>query len=165
MMQSITTWVLSIAGAAALGIFVDLLVPEGKTRKYVRGVFGIVVVLVVILPLPGLLKKDYTLDMAPDDPGAAVSLDSAYLTDYYLQQIKKTEAGVEKYLSVSGYPDTAVTLITNGFNADMIVTNAYVDASETPTPSGKTRDGAYADIKSLAAWYLSIDQSNIIVYG
>ena len=58
-MNSISAWVLSVAGISVLGVLIDLILPSGQTRKYVKGVFAFIVVLVIITPLPKLLGGEY----------------------------------------------------------------------------------------------------------
>jgi hypothetical protein len=156
---------MSIAGVAALGVFVDLFVPEGKTQKYIRGIFGVVAVLVVVLPLPNLLKRDYSLDLGSGDSSVSVNLDNTYLYEYYREKAAYAERGAEKYLAAAGYVGAAVTLATDGYREDMNITGVYVNLAKTATPAGKSRADVYTDVKNLSAKYLNAEPEKIIVYG
>lgn len=50
-------WIISITGVICLGILLDIVLPDGKTTKYIRGAFSLIVILVIVSPLPSLLKK------------------------------------------------------------------------------------------------------------
>lgn len=68
----LTAWLTGITGVIALGVLLEILLPEGQTGKYVKGAFSLLVILVIVSPLPtvfGALKEwqpDYS-DIAPDD--------------------------------------------------------------------------------------------------
>jgi len=57
-----TAWLLSIVGIVALGVLLEILLDEGETAKYIKGVFAIAVVLVIVAPLPKLFNSDWTFD-------------------------------------------------------------------------------------------------------
>lgn len=57
-----TAWLMSIVGITALGVLLEILLEDGETSKYVKGVFAIAVVLVIVAPLPKLLNKEWTFD-------------------------------------------------------------------------------------------------------
>ena len=37
--MNLSAWVLSIVGIVVLTLMVDIIIPEGKTGKYIKGVF------------------------------------------------------------------------------------------------------------------------------
>ncbi|MBO4412852.1 MAG: stage III sporulation protein AF, partial [Clostridia bacterium] len=57
-MNVISTWVLSVAGISMLAVLVDLILPLGQTKKYIKGVFALIVVVVVITPIFNLFKSN-----------------------------------------------------------------------------------------------------------
>ncbi len=54
-----TAWLLSIVGVVSLGVLLEILLEDGETSKYIKGVFAIAVVLVIVAPLPKFFKKDW----------------------------------------------------------------------------------------------------------
>jgi len=59
-------WILSISGVICLGILLEIVLPEGKTAKYIKGAFSLLVVLAIVAPLPSLLKKDFDISVKTD---------------------------------------------------------------------------------------------------
>lgn len=59
-------WILSISGVICLGILLEIVLPEGKTAKYIKGAFSLLVVLAIVAPLPNLLKKDFDISIKTD---------------------------------------------------------------------------------------------------
>lgn len=54
-------WLLSIVGVVALGVLLEILLADGETAKYIKGVFALAVVLVLVAPLPKFLNKDFDI--------------------------------------------------------------------------------------------------------
>lgn len=50
--MNLSAWVLSIVGIVVLTLMVDIIIPEGKTGKYIKGVFAMLTVFVIAMPLP-----------------------------------------------------------------------------------------------------------------
>ena len=45
-----------MVGVSALGILIDILLPDSEMTKYLRSVFGIVIVLVIASPIPAFIN-------------------------------------------------------------------------------------------------------------
>ena len=56
-MSSFSVWVLSIAGICVLSVLVELVLPEGQTRKYIKAIFSFFVIVVIVAPLPKIVKN------------------------------------------------------------------------------------------------------------
>lgn len=55
-------WILSVVGVIALGVLVDIVLPDGKIAKYVKGAFSLTVVLVIGSIIPIIANADFSLD-------------------------------------------------------------------------------------------------------
>ena len=56
-MSAVGAWILSILGIVVIGAVIDLVLPSGRMNKYVKSIFSAVTILVIILPLPNLVKN------------------------------------------------------------------------------------------------------------
>lgn len=56
-----TTWIMSIVGAICLTTLIDVLMDDGETKKFIKGISSIIVFAVIISPLPKLLNDNYDL--------------------------------------------------------------------------------------------------------
>ncbi len=54
---------MSIVGVICLGVLLEIVLPEGKMTKYIRGVFSLIVIIVIVSPLPSLLNKDWKFEL------------------------------------------------------------------------------------------------------
>ena len=55
--MNLSAWVLSIVGIVVLTLMVDIIIPEGKTGKYIKGVFAMLTVFVIAMPLPKIFNN------------------------------------------------------------------------------------------------------------
>ena len=55
-------WLLSIVGVVSLGVLLEILLADGQTAKYIKGVFALAVVLVLVAPIPKFLNKNFDVD-------------------------------------------------------------------------------------------------------
>ena len=59
-----SNYVLSILGVVLLGIIIDVIIPSGKINKYIKSIFSIFIIAVIISPVVKFLsnKNDFKLD-------------------------------------------------------------------------------------------------------
>ena len=50
-------WILSIVGIVFTSTLAEIMLPEGETAKYIKGVISLVVIYVILLPIPKIKKK------------------------------------------------------------------------------------------------------------
>lgn len=109
-------WVVFVIGVASLGILLDILVPEGQLNKYIRGIFSLFVVFVLVSPLPELFNAEYNIfdffdvdkQYEADDSflkSAAMErfdVKEKYLEDYFFSEYGVV-CGVDIYISEKDY--------------------------------------------------------------
>ena len=52
-----SSWVVSIVGIVLLGLVADVVLPQGQTNKYIKSIFSIVTIFVIVSPLPKLFDN------------------------------------------------------------------------------------------------------------
>lgn len=87
-------WIVAITGVICLGILLDIVLPSGQTTKYIRGAFSLIVVLVIVSPIPSLVKKDWQLKF-DDFQFSSTQSESATATDVYGASIKRCEENLK----------------------------------------------------------------------
>lgn len=92
-------WIISIAGIICLGILLEIVLPDGKSAKYIKGAFSLVVVLAIAAPLPSLLKKDFQAKIDTDYFAIEKSEETFSYSDLFAQ--KAVNALLEKGCAAS----------------------------------------------------------------
>lgn len=105
-----SAWITSIVGVICLGILLEIVLPQGKSAKYVKGAFSLLIIFVIAAPLPKLLKSDWKLDL----DGSAFKVDDAFVEetkDLYADGVQKD---IEDYLTLCGYESDVKIVLEDG---------------------------------------------------
>ena len=74
-----TGWILSIVGMVLTVTLTEIMLPEGQTSKYIKGVISLMVVYVVIIPLPHLLNASIDVNSFFDFSADRYQTDAAFI--------------------------------------------------------------------------------------
>ena len=92
-----TSWLLSIVGVVFLGVLIDIITPEGKINAFIKSIFGIFVLYIIISPLLKLLDKKYEFDYQP------IELQESYLDSVGSSNIDILETQLQKVIEENGF--------------------------------------------------------------
>ena len=92
-------WLLGIVGIIALGLLLEIVLPDGQITKYVRGAFSLLVIVAVIAPLPKIFGGDFEFVF----DGVSYEIDSTYLTSQGEEYESNLENNLEQILLKEGY--------------------------------------------------------------
>ena len=96
-------WLIGIVGVVSLGVLIEVLLPEGENSKYIRGIFSIIVIFVIISPLPKLAKGDFVKGF--ETTTQEIAVDSKYYDSVKEDIQTKLADNLEKKLDKAGYKD------------------------------------------------------------
>lgn len=95
-------WLLKITGVIALSTLSSLLIPNGQTKKYVKGIFALITLFVLVSPLPKLLKSDFSGFPNAFDTATELEIDETFLYGVATNAHKTQERNIEKFLKEKG---------------------------------------------------------------
>lgn len=95
-------WLLKITGVIALSTLSSLLIPNGQTKKYVKGIFALITLFVLVSPLPKLLKSDFSGFPNAFDTATELEIDETFLYGVATNAYKTQERNIEKFLKENG---------------------------------------------------------------
>lgn len=95
-------WLLKITGVIALSTLSSLLIPNGQTKKYVKGIFALITLFVLVSPLPKLLKSDFSGFPNAFDTVSELEIDETFLYGVATNAYKTQERNIEKFLKENG---------------------------------------------------------------
>ena len=72
-------WLLGVVGVVLLGVLVDVLLPQGQMSKYVKGIFAVLLLFVLLTPLTALFRQDASIDDLLDFDVGSYETDPAYI--------------------------------------------------------------------------------------
>lgn len=89
-MEIIRQWCEGIIIAILISLIIELLVPEGDNKKYVKVVIGIYIVFVVINPLLKFFKYDFDFSSVINVTVEEVNSKTDSIKEFYVEGIKES---------------------------------------------------------------------------
>lgn len=123
-----TAWILSIAGVTILSVLVDLILPSGQTAKYIKNVFAFVLILVIISPLPSLIKGKFNVNDIFESEEIILQEDFIYQVNR--DKLTALEKSITEALDEEGFKNVLVTINADIFQIDMQIKEINVDLSD-----------------------------------
>ncbi len=124
-MNGISAWLLSIAGVSVLSVVVDILLPKGQTEKYIKGIFAFVMILVIIAPLPKLLKAEINFNEIFQKEEIKLQEDFIYQQNQNKLTLLKKE--IESDLKENNLDGVEVSIYGDIFSDEMQIEKIFVD--------------------------------------
>ena len=154
-------WLIGVVGIIALGLLLEILIPEGQTSKYVKGAFSLLVIFAVISPLPKLLNGEYQLDFVDTE----YSVDRNYLVYTTSRYTSSIESDLEKVLAEQGIDSGVEIVIKEGSVKDI----EFVQVKIHLTGIDKNQENTHITrAREIVKNALSISQDKIdvrVLYG
>lgn len=159
-MGSISGWIMAVVGISVLGVLVDLILPNGQTKKYIKGVFAFIIVLVIISPLPSLLNKEFSLsDIFEED---AIVIQEDFIYQINRDRLETMENMIKADLSEKGISNVGIIVSANVFTNKMKIDAVFVDLSQVVI----NEKLQHIDINELVAdsilKYVLVEKENIV---
>ena len=91
-------YILAVCGAVILSALVTILLPEGKTGKFINGMLRVFCVAVMLVPLYGMFEK-FGAPSLPEGGSEEVALDEGFMERVFSEQALAQAEALEKSLS------------------------------------------------------------------
>lgn len=166
MIGELSNWILSIAGIICLSVVVELILPDGQMNRYIKGIFSFIVVLVILLPIPKLLNKNFNISDILD--GSEIEADQDYLYQLNLDKINLVKEQVEEEISKHGYQNVKVYINCDIFDNAMQFKSITVDLTSlviTENAEHKDITKIKKDITNIIKNHVDIDEEAILYDG
>lgn len=124
-------WIAGIVGAVIATTIIDLMMAEGETKKFIKGIASLLILAVIIAPLPALINNDFKLieDTAADEkPGEDLMED--YLRRVYLHRYKNYELAIQNKLKAKGMDEVIVRIDIAHEGGQIVIKSVNVDTSK-----------------------------------
>ena len=157
-----TNYILSIVGVVFLGVLVDVIMPDGEMNKYVKGVFSIISLCIILSPIPAFFKKDFDIGNLFYD-NAAITVDSDFL-DATNKQIKKQyENTLVVKLKDAGFDNVEVEILYDVSNYNFRIKKVILNITNMVISTNMPHINKYTEIVEITKKYLSVEESDIVI--
>ena len=99
-----TGYILSILGIVVAGVFIDIIVPAGTINKYIKGIYSIFVVAVLISPVVKFLNKNHDFTIKYEE----YNVNDELLDYIFTMRATSLETNIEKALADEGFSNVDI---------------------------------------------------------
>ena len=154
-----TGYILSILGIVIAGVFIDIIIPSGTINKYIRGIYSIFVVAVLISPVVGFLNKNHDFTVKYEEYGVEGEL----LSYIYKMRTHSLETELENLLDNEGFSKVDVILEFSIENNDLIYNSCSINLKNLVITADKPHINKYEFIKSVIKENTNLADEEIII--
>ena len=158
----LNSYVLSIVGVVFLGVLVDVIMPDGEMNKYVKGVFSMLALFVIISPVQKLFNKDFSLENMFYD-NTSIAVDSDFLEATTKQMKKQCESVLNARLKDAGFDDVDVEILAEMSNYEFQIKKVIIDISKMVIIDDGEHINKYAEIKAIVLENFDVEESDVII--
>lgn len=101
-------WLISVVGVILIGLLVDIIIPEGETNKYIKGIYALIVTIVIISPLPKLAKNDWKFDI--DMIENSIEQDTEFTEYFNKQRLISDKAFIQSVVKLYEYENFEIEI-------------------------------------------------------
>lgn len=153
-----TGYILSVLGIVVAGVIIDIIVPSGTINKYIRGVYSIFVVAVLISPIMKLMNKTHDFSIKYQD----YSLNENLLSYIYKSKVDSMQIRIEKELEEEGLKNVDIILNFSIENDQLEYKSCIVDLKKLVINADKQHINKYEIITEVIKGSTDLTQEEIL---
>lgn len=157
-----STWLVSIAGIVALSVLLDIIVPEGETNKYIKGIFSLITIFVIISPVVAFVSQDMSFDDFIGNDGVNIEIDNTFINNANQDINLLTEESLEKYLNELGYKNLDVRIY---LDYDNNLSYVLIDINNLSIDDNLSHINITDNLKEKVSKSLNVERERVIIYG
>ncbi|MEG1710632.1 MAG: hypothetical protein RR054_03330 [Clostridia bacterium] len=161
--MELSGYIMSIVGAAVITLLTDIIIPEGETNTYIKGILSIFIVFIIALPLPKLLKTEINFESIIGVE--KVSIDYEFIDEINKGRIKEMEFTLKSALSSEGIHNCDVKIEAEFNGVTMNIKGIFVEIKNVVIDGENANINIVKRIKDIASKVCRIDKEMIKVEG
>ncbi|MGN1208455.1 MAG: stage III sporulation protein AF [Christensenellales bacterium] len=163
-MSVVMGWLLSVVGIVLIGVLVDLILPEGEMQKYVKAVFSIFVVFVMVSPVLKIDLNKINFDAFVYNKNS-VQVNENFLKNYNNAYKENLEKVCEQQLENAGFSGVCVEICLNLSNSKFEIKEVQANLANLVINANKVHIDKYQEIKSVIISVLGIESDKVVISG
>ena len=152
-------YVLSIIGIIVAGVFIDIVVPTGSINKYIKGVYSIFVIAVLISPITNLMSKAKNFTIQYEEYNVNENL----LNHIGKMQTSALENDIEKELTENGFSNVDIILNFSIENDLIKYVSCKINLKNVVISADKQHINKYEYIKGVVIENTNLTDVEIII--
>jgi hypothetical protein len=156
-------YIMSVAGAVVIAAVAEIIMPEGKTAKYVKSALSVFLVFIIISPLSQMFLQGISFDNLFSSD--VLQTDYSFIAGINESKAKALEKSAANYLKQKGYENISVNVLYTGDKEGIKVIGVNIDLTKFEFKDGDRHIHIIDNIIGLVSVYLNVAKENIYIYG
>ncbi len=152
-------YILSILGIVVAGVLIDIVIPSGTISKYIKGIYSIFVVAVVINPVVKFLNKNHDFTIKYEEYNVQDDL----LKYIHTMRAQSLETNIELLLENEGISNVDINLKISSENNELHYKSCIVNLEKMEISSDKQHINKYEFIKEVIMDNTNLTEEEIII--
>lgn len=161
-MSELSVYLLSVVGVVFLLVIVELVLPDSKISKYIKSIFAIFIIVVIISPAVKLIKNDW--DWNSIFTSFEYDVNEDYIDTVNRQNIQELERELEGVINKT-YEGAKVSISAVFTGNEPKINYIFVDLSDLVIIENNEHINYYTAVKELVRKQINIDEEKVVVYG
>lgn len=161
-MSALSSYILSIIGIVFLGVLVDVIMPDGEMNKYVKGVFSLIALFVILSPVQKLFNNNYNLEEIFYD-SSSIKVDSDFLEATTKQMKRQCENVLIAKLKDAGFEEVDVEILAEMSNYEFQIKKVIIDISNLVINQNIEHINKYTEIRAIVLDNFNVEESDVII--
>lgn len=161
-MGAIYSWLLSVVGIVLIGVLVDLILPDGEMQKYIKAIFSVIVVFVMISPVIKIDLSKIDFDKFVYNT-SSVNVNENYLKKYNNAYKQSLEKSCVIRLEYSGFLNVGVDICLNLSTTKFDIEKVNVNLKNLVINKNAVHIDKYQEIKSIIISCLGVDENKVVI--
>lgn len=150
-------YILSILGIVICGIVIDIILPSGVINKYVKSIFSIFVVAVILSPLINFINSNKEINLNFEEYEVQENI-----TNYiFSERIQAIESSIENDLSENGFKNIDIKITYSVEFNELIIISCEVFLENAEISPDKSHINKYEFISETVNKYSTLGNEEI----
>lgn len=152
-------YVLSILGIVLLGVIIDVIIPSGNISKYIKSVFSIFVVAVIISPVVNFLSNKNGIKLEYDN----YEMDKQLIEYIFEKRTENEKNKIEIYLKDNGFDGIDINLNYSINNNELDYISCTVNLKNLVISTDKQHINKYEFITKTVKDFTNLTDEEIVI--
>ena len=153
-----TGYLLSILGIVIAGVLIDIIMPNGQINTFIKSIYSIFVVVILISPLTSILKKDQNFLLNYED----FNLNIGLLNYISTKKVNETNNKIKNKLESEGFLNIDINLNYSLENDEIDYILCEVNLKNLEIMADKQHINKYEFIREIVKTYANLTDEEII---
>ena len=160
--MNLSSWVLTIVGMVVLSVIGDIILPQGKIAKTVKGVFAFITVLVIASPMPELFNGSFEVFSSLTDETHA--FDEQISQTIYQMRVEQACSQIETTLGHRGVDNPEITIISENKDTFLAIEKIIINLDNAVIKEVDGNIIKTETIRQVVAESVGVAKEKVVVY-